>query len=139
MDCRMCQPAREAHAEGPSPVTPWHEIWACDAPRPEENGPVFTIDCPACDDILGSSCPHCEDGQYPIRRCPMKLLGSSEVRAVQDFALLKLGHLPRPGGFMDQPAPWVAKMEHLMAASGRIESDRIKAVEAKNKRKMAKR
>ncbi len=134
MDCRVCQPAREAYAEGPSMVTPWHLLWACDEPRAEEEGPLLTIDCPACGASPTGDCSHCDHGQYPIYRCPMKLLGPAETRDVQDFALLRLGILPSTGGFMDQSAAWVAKMSHMQATAGMIEEKRIKKAEAARKR-----
>jgi hypothetical protein len=104
----------------------WNRIYAaslgCSAPTPT---PQVEFDCPGCG---GAGCDGCDKGKIRHYRCPNQVLAEEpETRYLINWFFLHFekGRLPGPGGLMDQPAAFVAAMEHLGREYNRIESKRI--------------
>ncbi len=94
--------------------------YGCDEPFKNPDGTTkvqVEIDCPSCQGIPGG-CGYCDfEGKIKFDRCPRQLVRESQgtIKMLNFYTTCfsPHGHLPGPGGMLDQPAAVVASMQHL--------------------------
>ena len=72
-----------------------------------------------------------EDAPYPIyefdgeeiRRCPVGLIRPESLAALEAYAFFKAGHLPRAGGWEDQPNRVMEQMLIIQAALNEVQEN----------------
>jgi len=93
-----------------------------DAPTPE---------CPAeieCGECQGEGCPHCDQGHWRLESCPREYLDSETWQAVMFAGDADRGHLPLPGGLLDQSAWFVELQRQLRSEVARVDAERMEAM-----------
>lgn len=93
--------------------------YGCDEPLELPDGTTkiqVEIACPACGG--GSDdCGYCVEGRVGFDRCPYHLVQEAQsTMGLLNFFTTSFaphGHLPGPGGMLDQPAVFVRAMQHL--------------------------
>lgn len=118
-DCTRCDKAEELRAE-----------YGCDAPA---RAPVLYVTCSACwgrgcEVPEGTPAPHCEDGSFPLYRCPGKLVeGRRDVQRV--FWHLQQDELPAAGGLADQAGTFIEARRIYQHERGVLERERAEKEE----------
>lgn len=104
MSCHACR--------DPDIGPPLREEWGCDAPRRE---PVIVISCAVC----GGKDARCEicrgTNEVGVHECPRKLVRRVHFDICRAAILVEHGHLPAPGGWMDQAYTFLAALDVVQA------------------------
>ena len=110
-DCTRCKKSEELREE-----------YGCDAPA---RAPVFYVTCSTC---WGSGCAACEEGSFPLHRCPGKLVeGRSDVQ--RTFWHLQQEELPSAGGLADQAGTFLEARRIYQHERGVIDRERAEKEE----------
>lgn len=91
------------------------------------------VECPDCgglghynDNDSKNQCRTCNgDGRYVLDRCPRQFVGSTMAQAVNLSSWATKGHLPEPGGILDQDAWFMSTWGALESETSLIEMERM--------------
>jgi hypothetical protein len=83
------------------------------------------VSCEGSGTIGNEPCEECNGtGFITLTHCPRKLIGSEFVEDINLATYAEKGHLPEPGGMLDQEAWFVSLWSTLTSDENRIEQDR---------------
>lgn len=124
--CAVCQrDTDEARA--------YRKKWGCDEDQSEEDwneaGGLAIEPCIFCEG-RDPDCPDCAgENLIVIKRCPWSMITAAHRELVQLSMLVEFGHLPGPGGWLNQPAVFVAAWNVIQSEKARIDSAKRKTAE----------
>ena len=89
------------------------------------------IECPTCN---GGGCPHCQDGEIIVDRCPLQIIPRIVFEVITDARrYYKHGLAPVHGGTRDQAALFLAAADFVQAEDSRGENEERDRVMKANK------
>ena len=109
--------------------------WGCDEDQSDEDwtetGGLALTPCIFCEG-RDDECPDCGGtNEIKVKRCPWSLITAEHRQLVQLVMLVECGHLPGPGGWLDQPAVFIAAWNVIAAEKARIAEAKRKTAEQK--------
>ena len=98
--------------------------WGCDR---DADSPVFETTCPRCSGS-DDACDRCGGGgDATYLRCPQSMIDAETRALMQSYKHFKEGHLPAPGGALDQSRSFLRCVQVIDSERGVIEEERARA------------